>query len=504
MPDIRPLEALYQDLRMLSPTHQSLFFELLRKEGETLAQLGIPRRVAPDAPLSYAQKRIWNAGRHAPAEGVDNVPLAVRLEGPLDVDALRRSLEAIAERHEILRSSIRVEDGTPRLVVSADWALPFEVVPGSVPDEDLLHRARRPFDTAADPLLRVTLYEQSITDHVLLITLHQLVGDGLSLRLMLRELSSLYAAGGAADAADLPERHAEYADVATWQRTWMSEEDLAVQRAYWEEQLAGVAGVAGPTRLVDATTDTDERTAHPSAAVSVTFSTDLSDRLRRLAMAQGATSYMAILAALYATLAAETGEKDLLVASLVSSRTLPETETLLGNFSNTLLLRRQITGRLPFSDFLQQVKADVLDAYRHQDFPFVEMQRLLHERASVPDDAPPYLVMLIVRDSRLEDEVRLENVEARVNLVNLGQSRLPFSIDLVDDGDGPIAGRLTYATDVFDRSVVEAFIDRLTGVLRRVGTNSSVSVNALSARGGTASTASPSTDLAREIQKVGF
>jgi hypothetical protein len=509
MPDPRSLEALYQDLDMLSPTHRALFFRLLRKEGETLAQLGIPRRFAPDAPLSYVQERIWSAGRHAPAGGVDNVSLAIRLDGPLDVDVLSQSFATIADRHEVLRSAIRLDEGTPRLVVSEDWALPFEVVQPDDLDNDLRRRALRPFGLASDPLLRVTLYERSPTDHVLLIVLHQLVSDGLSLRLMLRELSALYAAGGVADDADLPERRVEYADVATWQREWMSEEDLAVQRAYWETQLAGLNA---PTRIADV--NCDERAAHPSAAVPVTFSPNLSAAVRQVATAKGATSYMTILTGLYAALAAETGCEDLLVASLVSSRTLPETETLLGNFSNTLLLRQHLPASRTFSDALRQVKADVLSAYRHQDYPYVEVQRFVNEQGSRRAEASPYQVLLIVRDSHLESDIRLTGVQVEANLVDLGQTRLPLSIDLVDDGASPIDGRVTYATDLFDASAVETFVERLVTVLHRAVQNPGLSIDALgrvgdtsnvhSTGGKTSLRAAESADLERNIQKIGF
>jgi non-ribosomal peptide synthetase component F len=319
---------------------------------------------------------------------------------------------------------------------------------------------------------------------------------------MLRELSALYGAGGVAGEAadrpaDLPERRVEYADVATWQREWMSEADLAVQRAYWETQLAGVDK---PTRIADA--DADERAAHPSAAVPVGFSPNLSAAVRRLATATGATPYMTILAGLYATLAAETGDEDLLVASLVSSRTLPETETLLGNFSNTLLLRQHLPANSTFSDTLRQVKADVLDAYRHQDYPFVEVQRFVNEQASRRADASPYQVLLIVRDSRLDRDIQLTGVQAEAHLVDLGQTRLPLSIDLVDDGASPIGGRVTYAADLFDASAVEAFVQRLVAVLERAVQDPGMSIDALGRAGDSPSVRSA--NLERDIQKIGF
>jgi hypothetical protein len=516
--DTSALNALYDDLDGLSPTHRDLFFRLLRREGESLAQLGIPRRSAPDgAPLSFAQQRIWAAGRPTPNASVDNVPVAVRLTGPVSAERLQAAFAAVAERHDVLRSVLRETGDEPGMAVAADWTLPFETVDGrdgSLTEADLqaavTERARTPFVLTSGPLIRVTLFHLADDDHVLLVVLHQLVSDGLSVRLMLTEVSALYAGDEAA--AALPERRIEYRDFADWQRTWMAVEDLPVQRAYWHDRFAD----GGAPAVVLSDREGPAGAPYAAATEPVRWPLRLSDRLRAVATAQRATSYMTILAALHVVLRGLTGQTDATVGSLVSSRTLPETESLLGNFSNTLLLRTETGDVATFADMLDRVREEVLAAYRHQDYPFQALARFL--RTETEAEGPLFPVMLILRDSILEDTLTLERVAVRPYRVDLGESRLKWSLDLVDDGTGPIHGTLLYATDLFTPARVRAILDVLTVVLERAvadvdvpladllrsfdGTEGAVPSAPTSAS--TSGPATPSDDLAASIRKIGF
>ena len=217
-------------------------------------ELAIPPLQAgprPDAlPLSFAQQRLWFLDQLEPGSAAYNTLLALRLRGRLDVEALRRTLETMVERHEALRTTFASHDGEPvqRIAGPAAWSLPcIDLDSAEALDAHALAEAEQPFDLATGPLLRTTLVHLGDEEHVLLATTHHIISDGWSLGVLVREMMALYPAYAAGKTPSLPPLPVQYADFALWQRGWLRGELLAQQLGYWRERLAGVPALALPT-----------------------------------------------------------------------------------------------------------------------------------------------------------------------------------------------------------------------------------------------------------------
>ncbi|HYG62256.1 MAG TPA: condensation domain-containing protein, partial [Thermoanaerobaculia bacterium] len=334
MIDPRPL-ASDDRIDQLSPEQLDLL--LRRFQGQVVEEPdGIrPRqRSSEGAPLSFAQERLWFLDQLRPGSSAYNVPVAFRLCGPLDQDALAASLDGLVRRHEILRTTFVAAEGNPIQFVSlaAECTLPFTDLSTLAPaerDRELARfraeEASRPFDLALGPLLRAALLRLAAQEHVLLLTLHHIVADATSLGLILREITALY------QGTEPPELPVQYADYAVWQREWLQGERLAAQLAYWRHQLAGAPMTLElpadrPRPPVQSFRGASRRLGLPDGAAA---------RLRQTALREGVTPYMLLLAGFAALLARCTGQEDLLIGTPVDIRTRPEVERLIGFFVNT-------------------------------------------------------------------------------------------------------------------------------------------------------------------------
>ena len=296
------------------------------------------------------------------------------MRGRLDIEALRRTIETMVERHEALRTTF-VSDGDEPLQqihAATAWALPwFDVVASEVAGRAQAEAAR-PFDLASGPLLRTTLLRLGDEDHVLLVTMHHIVSDGWSLGVLVRELMALY--DGATPMGELPTLAplaVQYADFALWQRNWLQGEVLDEQLGYWRERLAGVPPLELPTDRPRPAV-----ASHRGATHAFVLPAALTGRLRRVGREQGATLYMTLLAAFEALLHRYTGQKDIAIGTPIANRTDEKLEPLIGFFVNTLVLRANVEGNPSFVELLARVQKEALGGYAHQEVPF---ERLVDE-----------------------------------------------------------------------------------------------------------------------------
>ena len=356
----------------LSPAKQALLAKRIRGELTVNAKAQvIPRRPARDsAPLSFAQQRLWFLDQLEPNSAFYNMPQAIRMSGPLDVGALRRALSEIAARHESLRTSFTVVEGNPVQVIAPAVSVELPVVElaelsESEREAEALRLAReeaqRPFDLERGPLVRASLLRLGGEEHVLLLNMHHIVGDDWSFSVLMRELMALYEAFSQGDPSPLKELPIQYADYAVWQREWLQGEQLEAQLAYWKQQLSGAPAVlALPTDR--------PRPAVPSyqgANDSLALPKQLSEQLRALSQREGVTLYMTLLAAFQTLLMRYSGQEDIVVGSPIAGRTRAETESLIGFFLNTLVLRTSLSGDPSFRELLGRVREVTLGAYEH-------------------------------------------------------------------------------------------------------------------------------------------
>ena len=311
------------------------------------------------------------------------MPVALRLVGPLRVDALRGAIDTVVARHEALRTSFVVSDGGPAQVVNEPAALDLPVTDLARlagPDREsalarlLAEEAHRSFDLARDLLVRPSLYSLGPEEHVLLLMMHHIGADAWSLGVLYRELGTAYAAlaGGAAPA--LPPLTTQYADFAAWQRDWLRGTRLEQHVTYWKEALAGAPA------MLDLPTDhprREERTWR-GARVSARVSPEVAERLQGLGRRQGATLFMVLAAAFQAVLCRHSGQDDIVVGVPIAGRDRLDTQGLIGLFLNAFCLRTDLSGNPTFLDLVDRVRAAAVSAYAHQALPF---EKLVEELA---------------------------------------------------------------------------------------------------------------------------
>ncbi|MFC4048012.1 condensation domain-containing protein, partial [Dactylosporangium siamense] len=300
-------------------------------------------------PLSFAQQRLWFLQQLEPDSVEYNMSVAVRLDAGLDLAALRAALEALVERHEVLRTRLVADvDGTPRQVIDPPSGVELPVVDLTAEADPLATAMATQaaattvaFELAAGPLLRATLYRLAPDDHLLALCMHHVITDEWSMEIMRRELGVLYAG------EVLPPLPVHYADFAVWQREWLSGAALEGQLAYWRERLAGAPVLELPT-------DRPRPAVRSSAGDVVEFEVpaEVVAGLHRVAGAGGATMFMTLLTVYTMVLSRYSGQDDIVVGTPIANRNRAETEDLIGFFVNTLALRVDLSGDPTFEELL--------------------------------------------------------------------------------------------------------------------------------------------------------
>ncbi|MFD6431823.1 thioester reductase domain-containing protein [Streptomyces venezuelae] len=418
----------------------------------------IPRRGLDTADLSFAQERLWFLAQLHPESAYHHMVEAIRLRGPLDVDALRHALEQVVRRHEALRTVFHVQAGEPRQVVVAGQPLAFDVddrVRGDDEAVDLLRQdSDRPFDLTKGPLIRFRLMPLGGDEHVLMVTMHHLVGDGMSMGILFRELFAFYAARvEGKDVAPLPELPVGYPDFAQWQRDLLRGPELERRLAHWSRALRE------PLPTLDRLTDRPRRGRTSLRAVSRAFTLDepVATRLRALAREHQATLFMALLAGFNTLVHLRSGDEDIVTGSVVHGRDQPEVENLIGFFANTLALRFDLPAGLTFAQVLQRVRETCLEAYAHRDTPIEVVAAELRPGRNGGDN--PLFQAAVVG----------ENPAGAARMGDLEVAAFDFGLDTSEfdlvlhywETDGRIDGGVRGSVDLFDPESVDRFTEDL-------------------------------------------
>ncbi len=365
------------------------------------------QKIARDAnlSLSFAQERMWFFDQLAPGTSDYNVPLAIRVLGPLEISVLERSLNEIVQRHEVLRTNVTTVEGRPVQVISPSFRIELPIVDlrflPEVERDDKVRKlamaeANGPFDLTCGPLLRVSILQLGDAEHVLLLTMHHIAFDGWSLGVLSREISALYTAFLTSNSSPLPELPIQYADFAHWQRQVFQGEFLIEQLSYWKKQLADTPR---PLELPLDRARSILLTAQ-GAALTFTLPPTLAKSLKALGRREGVTLFMTLLAAFKTLLYRYTGQEQITVGSPIANRNQLETEGLIGCFINSLALRTELADVLTFQDLVRRVREVALGAYAHQDLPFEKLVEALRPERDL-SRTPLFQVMLIWQNAPL-------------------------------------------------------------------------------------------------------
>jgi len=412
-------------------------------------------------PVSFAQQRLWFLHYLEPTVPSYNLPLALRLTGPLDVGALEESLNEIVRRHDALRTSFPVWEGRPVQVIS-----PVRLIP--LPETDLRDRspaerereasrlasleANRPFDLAKGPLFRAMLLRLAEQEHVLIVTMHHIVSDGWSLDILLHELAVVYDAFRQGKPSPLTELPIQYADYALWQQNWLRGDVLETQLGYWKKQLAGIPS------LLELPTDRPRAAMRSSrgASLAAVLPPGLLQELQKLARSEDATLFMTLLAAFQAFLSRYTGQEDIPVGSPIAGRTQVETEGLIGFFVNTLVLRGDLSGDPTFRQLLARVRETALEAYAHQDVPFEKLVEELHPARSLGHTPLFQVLFQLIPAGRIGAE--LPDLKAETFRLEGEIAKFDLSLRAVVRPDR-LSCVFEYKTDLFDAETIRRMLD---------------------------------------------
>ncbi|MFJ4816067.1 amino acid adenylation domain-containing protein [Streptomyces sp. NPDC088801] len=434
-----------------------------------LAPHARPERV----PLSFAQQRLWFLSRLEGPSATYNIPLIMRLSGPLAVEALRSALGDVVARHESLRTVFPDDEGTPcQLVLDGERAHPpFAVTKAAGQELGAALRAvsLRPFDLTRDLPLRAELFRTAPTEHVLLLVMHHVATDGWSTRPLAQDLAAAYQARCAGAAPAWPELPVQYADFALWQRarTDLAPDGTSSELSFWTRELADL-----PEEL-----DLPYDRPRPSAAsyrgdtVAMTLDADTHAAVVRLARRTRTTVFMVLQAALSALLSRLGGGTDIPLGTPVAGRQDEALHDLVGFFANTLVLRTDLSGAPTFEELLARVHATDLAAFAHQSVPFERVVEAVNPTRSL-SRSPLFQVMLVMQTADEYDAFTLPGLAVTVEEGRTGTSKFDLLFSFTESYAGGAAdgidGVLEFSTDMFDTATAHALAGRLLSLLRAV------------------------------------
>ncbi len=431
----------------------------------------IPRRAPDDpAPPSFPQQSLWFLDQLHPGRHTYNASLPMRLRGAVDAAALRSAMQAIVERHEALRTTFRAEDGLPKLHVMRDVRAPFlrgdvsELAPELRERAGrllLLRAVRRPFDLAAEVMMRGVLIKLADEEHLFAVIAHHIACDGWSKAILFKELGAFYRGFVHEEPVELARLPIQYSDFALWQRRSLEGPSLERQVSYWRGALAGAPpALELPTDHPRPSTPRADGAAH-----RLSVSADVSRSIGRVGREERATLFMATLAAFAVLLRALSGQRDILIGSPIANRTRVETEHLIGFFANTLVLRVDLSGEPSFRELLRRVRETALGAYAHQELPFEKLVEVLQPPRD-PSRNPIFQVNF--RLSAEAPVLELEGIVSEPVHVDPGISRFDLALDLTD-GPGGLSGYLEYDTALFTAQSISRIVGELLELMRALG-----------------------------------
>jgi len=441
----------------LSPVKQALLEQRLK--GVSHARVSgreIPKRPNRDsAPLSFTQHQMWLIDQITPGNPAYNMPCGYRIKGALDVTALEASFNKVIKRHEVLRTTFIVKDGDPFQLIHPALTIKItftqlDHLPGAEREDRLQALASeesvKSFDLSRLPLIRVSLFKLGEAEHVLVINLHHIVADGLSIGRLLNELDTFYRSFTEGCDPCPTELAVQYGDFALWQRQSLANEAAyANQIELWRKQLGGGLPV------LELPTDMPRPALQSFKGSNIFFKvpTSLAEDLRLLGAREGCTFFMTLLAAFQVLLQRYTGADDMVIGTPVGARIPRELEPLIGNFLNMAALRCDLSGNPTFIELLRRTREKALNALSNNDLPFEAMlKHVTFERD--PSRNPIFQTLLQVLPITAP---RIGDLDISSFHFDLKFAQFDLSLLLYEDVGG-YSGRFEFCTDLFEPQTI--------------------------------------------------
>ncbi|AZE79762.1 non-ribosomal peptide synthetase [Pseudomonas synxantha] len=422
-----------------------------------------------DLPQSLAQNRLWITWQLDPHSSAYTIPGALHLRGELDEDALRASFQHLIQRHEALRTRFYERDGQAFQCVEPQVDFTLQVIDLS----DLPHaerdaraqqiredEARTQFDLEKGPLLWVTLVRLDDEDHQLLVTLHHIIADGWSLNILIDEFSRLYAAAVQGQSLELAPLTLHYADYGSWQRQWLAQGEGQRQLAYWKTQL----GEEHPALSLATDHPRSAQHRHSASRHSVRLDARLSAAIRQTAQAHESTPFMLLLAAFQTLLYRYSGQHDIRIGVPNANRPRQETQGLIGFFINTLVLRAELDGRLPFNQLLATTRETAMAAQAHQDLPFEQLLEAFPQAR----EQGLFQVMFNHQQRDLSALRRLPGLLADELPWHSREAKFDLQLHSEEDRNGRLSLSFDYADELFEAATIQRLAEHFIHLLQAV------------------------------------
>ena len=433
-------------------------------------------------PLSFAQQRLWFLSQMKTASQAYHVPMGLHLTGKLDVGVLRHALDRIVARHEVLRTTFVSIDGEPWQHIGPAADSRFHLLEHDLRQHrdakaELNHlladAATATFDLQTGPLIRGQLIRQSEDEYTLLITMHHIVSDGWSMGVFCNEVSRLYSAFRSGQEDPLPELAMQYTDYAIWERQWMEGDELQQQCEYWKKALQDAPA------LLELPTDhvRPAQQDYKGDSEELALERRLTEDLKKLSWRQGTTLYMTLLAGWAALLSRLSGQTEVVIGTPVANRERVEIEGLIGFFVNTLPLRVDVSSGVTVKELLKRVKEVTLGAQQNRNLPFERVVEIVRPERSLAHH--PLFQVTLGWQNMPEGTMMLPGVEAKLlESIPYQSAKFDLTLDL-QETNGTIAGKLEYATALFEASTIKRYVGYFHRLLERMVAEELAGVNRL-------------------------
>ncbi|MBD2360533.1 amino acid adenylation domain-containing protein [Anabaena minutissima FACHB-250] len=426
-------------------------------------------------PLSFTQKQLWFINQLRPGTATYNISVAVHIQGYLNFSALVNSINAIIQKHEILRTSFELLNSEPvQKIVNVVNLTVLQVDLQDLEQQQQeieiktisLQEAQTSFDLGVAPLLRAKLLHLQPEKSILILTLHHLVGDGFSINILVKELSAIYQALCAGQPFPLSDLPLQYTDFVYWQRHYLQGEVLEQHLVYWQQQLGGNLPV------LQLPTDRPRRPIQTFKGAQHKFilSKALTEAIKQLAKDEDATLFMTLLAVFQTLLYRYTGQEDILVGSPIANRNRAELEQLIGCFVNTLVLRTNLAGNPSFKELLARVRKVAIEAYTHQDLPFEKLVEALQPNRDLSYN-PLFQVMFVLQNSASDSIWQTEELETST-------AKFDVLLSMIESEAG-LTGTIEYNTDLFNADTITRMIGHFQNLLEGIVSNSNQRISEL-------------------------
>jgi amino acid adenylation domain-containing protein len=458
---LRLLNSILKELNVQITLAEVFRFPTIRQMAEVISQKRpsislpvLPAEIKDHYPLSHAQKRLFTLYRMNKEQLGYNIPMVLSVKGSLDEKRLEGSIRTIIQRHEILRTGFLTDHDEPVQVVHKD--VPFGLLTFEYQDslKDILRQFLAPFDLSRPPLLRVGLIKKQ-DEHILLVDMHHIVTDGVSLQIMVEELVSLY--NGEAP----PPLRIQYKDYVGWLNSGEVIAGLERQEQFWLNEFSGEVPVC------DLLHDHDRSPIKSYKGANAFFylSKEEKDGLNQLALEENATLYMVLLSVYLVLISRLSDQRDIVIGSPVSGRSRAELEPLIGMFVNMLAIRNEVPGEVTFSELLQQVRDKCIRVFDNQDFPFGR----LVERLKIRPVANRHPLFDITFSFQNIPNTDYSIPDLAVNMLDIPQATSKFDLSLhgFESGEG-LRFVFEYDTDLFTNETIQRFITYFRRLVQEV------------------------------------